>query len=357
MLIKTIENTLYAYGSIWQGDGTWFCETLNRLESYYSDITIRLHTDGGSVFDGNLIFNAINKSKSNIEIIVDGIAASMGAIIILASNKVKIVDNGFVMIHAPSVYGGGTASELEGQASLLRKMEENFKERLSAKTNLDQEQIDKLMIGDHWFNAQECFDMGLVNEVIPWVVEPAVEIELEQMQPSDVFSAYASLLTMSNLNSQKLDDNMKQLIIQALNLPNVTAQSSDTAVLEALQNHLKTEREAKDSALNELAQYKKNQLTAYLDRTEAKGVFKKEDRPLYESIGEKAGIDALAKLIEGIKPQAPNISALITNADAFEGSENWTFDQWQKEDPKGLEAMASANPEKFQKLFNQKYKK
>ncbi|MGR3790678.1 head maturation protease, ClpP-related [Flavobacterium sp. TN-1] len=357
MLIKTIENTLYAYGSIWQGDGTWFCETLNRLESSYSQITIRLHTDGGSVFEGNLMFNAINKSTSDIEIIIDGIAASMGAIIILASNKVKIVDNGFVMIHAPSVYGSGTASELESQASLLRKMESTFKERLSTKTNLTAGQIDDLMIGDHWFNAQECLDMGLVSEIVPWVVQPAIEIQTEQMQPSDVFSAYASLLTMPNLNSQKLDDNMKQLIIQALKLPNVTAQSSDTAVLEALQSQIQTERDEKNDALNELKQYKKSQITAYLDRVEAKGILKKEDRQLYENIGEKAGFDALAKVLEGVKPTAPNISALITNADAQQGTDQWTFDQWQKEDPKGLEAMASANPDKFQKLFNQKYKK
>ena len=87
-------------------------------------------------------------------------------------------------------------------------------------------------------------------------------------------------------------------------------------------------------------------------------------RTNYKKIGETSGIEALAlvlksKTIVPTKEAAPNISAHIQNGTGGSTSTaraDWDFKKWQKEDPKGLEKMSAAEPEKFQELFNANYK-
>lgn len=363
MIVKTHKNTLTAYGSIWGGDGTYFVNHFSRLESEYNDITVRLHTNGGSVFDGNLIYNAINKSKANVTIIVDGISASMGAIIMLSAKNVQIVENGFVMIHAPSSYVSGNAKDLEADAKLLRMIEKNFVAKLQAKTGKSKQEAEKLMDGsDHWFDADECLAMGLVSEIIPAQTTPIIPVnDPYGMERQEVYNVYASLLTddfpikTENFNT---DTNMKQPLIKALGLVGLTAQSSDTAVIEAVQKELQNERTAKEKAERELKEYKDAQIKATLDVAIKDGVIEAEQRSVYENIGEKSGVDALVTVLSGAKGKetAPNIAQHIKGGSA-DARANWTFDQWQKEDKKGLEKLAETNPAKFNQLFNAKYGK
>ena len=50
-------NIISAYGTINDGDGIAFLNLFQQIESNKKDITVKLHTYGGSVFDGNLIYN------------------------------------------------------------------------------------------------------------------------------------------------------------------------------------------------------------------------------------------------------------------------------------------------------------
>lgn len=362
MIVKTRKNTLTAYGSIWSGDGTYFVNHFSRLENEYNDITVRLHTNGGSVFDGNLIYNAINKSKANVTIIVDGISASMGAIIMLSAKNVQIVENGFVMIHAPSSYVSGNAKDLEADAKLLRMIEKNFVAKLIAKTGKSKQVVEELMNGsDHWFDADECLAMGLVTKIIPAQTTPIIPVNFYGMESQEVYNVYASLLTddfpikTENFNT---DTNMKQPLIKALGLVGLTAQSSDTAVIEAVQKELQNERTAKEKAERELKEYKDAQIKATLDVAVKDGVIEAEQRSVYEDIGEKSGVDALVTVLSQAKGKetAPNIAQHIKGGSA-DARANWDFDQWQKEDKKGLEKLAETNPAKFNQLFNAKYGK
>lgn len=360
MIISTNKNILKAYGTIWDGDGSYFVSCFGQLERVFDDITVRIHTPGGSVFDGNLIYNALNTSKANVTIIIDGIAASMGSIIMLSRQQVKIVENGYVMIHAPHVYSGGTALDLEQQAGLLRKIEANFIEKLVSKTGKTKEEASKWLVGDNWFDAQDCLEMGLVNEIIPAIIETDLPAEPAQMQQQEVFNAYACLLTHNEIKSKNFNTNsdMKQPLITALGLVGVTAQSSDTAIIEAITAELKKEKDAKATAENALAEFREKQITAVLDEAEKAGTLKKEQREVYANIGKNAGIDSLLAVLGNNKPAAPNLNGLIqTGTASTEARAEWDFDKWQKEDPKGLEQKAKTDPATFNKLFNAKYNK
>lgn len=374
MIFGVNENVLTMYGTIWSGDGQEFIYWFSKLEKQYTDITIRLHTYGGSVFDGNLMCNAVERSKANITIIIDGIAASMGAVFILSGKDVKIVDNGYLMIHAPSSGSYGNAKDHESSAKLLRMMEENFVDRLMARTGKSREYVSQWLDPDTWFSAKEALKEGLVTEIIPASVETVYPaFEPEEIGEQEVYNMYACALLTSvspaaiiPIQNSNFNDNMKQMLITALALTAVNAQSSDTAVLEAVQGKindleasLKKEREAKEKAENDLKAFRSEQIKAMIDNTPFAKKPSDEERKVYENIGETSGIDALAMVLKSAsKAGAPNISGQIQpGAPGATERDGWDYDKWQKEDPKGLEKLATENQEAFEKLFNAKYKK
>lgn len=361
MIIKTHKNRLTAYGTIWSGDGRYFVEELARLERDYAEITVHLHTPGGSVFDGNLIYNALNKSASVIHIVIDGIAASMGAIIILSAKKVSIVENGYIMIHAPSSYANGQAHDFESQAKLLRSIEKNFVEKLSARTGRAVKEVEKWLVGDNWFDATEAKKLGLVTEIIPAQTATLFPVlNPSQMQQQDVYNAYACLFASLNVSNSKLDYKMKLALIQALALVAVTAESSDTAIIEAIQERINQEKSAREKAENELNAFKKAQIDAVLETAIKEKKIAENQKEVYQKIAETSGIEALNVVLanatkEPGRGQAPNITEIIKGKQSNSNA-SWTFDEWQKNDPKGLEKLSVEDPDRFKELFNAKYK-
>jgi len=104
MRISVKGNNIKLYGTIWDGDGEYIANELEKVDGNYDTFNIHLHTKGGSVFDGDLIHNAITSMKSNVNIYIDGLAASMGSIIMLAGNKIYAAKSAYIMTHAPRGY-------------------------------------------------------------------------------------------------------------------------------------------------------------------------------------------------------------------------------------------------------------
>ncbi len=365
MIFKQKGNTLSCYGIIWNGDGKCFVDYFNRLENDYDHINIRLHTYGGDVFDGNIIYNTIAKSSLSVTIYVDGIAASMGAIILLSSADVRIAENGYVMIHAPSGYSSGQAKNHESTAHLLRVVEDNFKKKLKARTGLSDAKVAEMMNGDNWYSAQEALNLGLVSEIVPSVVEKVkVSEEPKQLGEMEMSNLYASLLLPTNMRNSNFQnqDNMQKELIDALGLQGVNAQSSKTAVIDAVKGIVNGYKQDAENAKKELQDYKDKEITSLVADAKENGLIKDEDVATYTKIGKDSGVEALRTVLgtKKVTPQAPNITDLLNNGGG--GSEdatraNWDFDTWQEKDQKGLEAMAKNEPERFQKLLNAKYKK
>lgn len=373
MILARDNNELYLLGTIWSGDGMWFVSEFSKMEKQYDDITIKIHTYGGSVFDGNIMCNAIERSKANISIEVIGVAASMGAILTMSSKNVKIVENGFLMLHAPHSYTSGDAKTHESTAKLLRSMETQFLKKLSIRLNKPIDAVKKYIQGDNWLDAEEALKLGLVSEIIPSKVEPVLPIEHpEDLGEMEVYNRFCAILTQTPqvaknqptiIEPSNLDiDKMKQLLITAFALP-FTEQSSDTAVVnalkdkfKALEDDLKTAQASKTEAENKLQDYENTRINAMI----ADAKLSDEQKEVYQKIGKTSGVEALAEILKDKqKPQAPNLSAMIQtggNTAVAAGRESWNFDKWQQEDPKGLEKLSQDNPERFNELFNAKYK-
>lgn len=374
MIFQVQDNTITAYGVIWDGNGMEFVSIFSQLEGKYSQITVKMHSYGGSVFDGNLIYNTIQNSKKDIDFIIIGIAASMAAIISQSrkDKKPKMVRNGFMMIHAPSGSTNGGALDHENNAKLLRSIENNLVQLLSSSLKKPKNYVAKWMLGDNWFDAEEALKEGLISEIIEAESETInASYNPQELGAEGMYYQFTALINPKNSQQINLDHNMKKPLIEALALQGVNEQSSDTAVIEAvsakfkaendvLQGKLDAEIKKRTTAEEALADIGKKAITAALDQAKKEGKITVANEATYEAIGTTSGIEVLNTVLAAI-PARQTITGQMPNAGgkntAPVGREDWDFDKWQKEDPKGLEIMANKESEKFTELFNAKYKK
>ena len=106
--------------------GDWAGLSARQLVSNLKDIdadeiTVRINSPGGSVFDGIAIYNALHYHKAHINVRIEGLAASIASVIAMAGDTVHMAANALLMIHNPFSWVGGDAEELRKMADMLDK--------------------------------------------------------------------------------------------------------------------------------------------------------------------------------------------------------------------------------------------
>lgn len=128
-------------------------------------ITLRINSPGGSVFDGLAIYNALKRHPATITAVVDGIAASMASVILMAADKVVMPENALLMVHNPSAAAAGTADEMRKTAEALDKARDSLVTAYSLKTQMAPEALADLMAAETWLSAAEAVAAGFADEI------------------------------------------------------------------------------------------------------------------------------------------------------------------------------------------------
>jgi ATP-dependent protease ClpP protease subunit len=91
------------------------------------DISVRINSMGGSVFDGIAIYNALRSHPAHITTQVDSMAASIASVIAQAGDHRVMVEASEMMIHeATGIALGATESDMRELADLLRNQTEKI---------------------------------------------------------------------------------------------------------------------------------------------------------------------------------------------------------------------------------------
>jgi ATP-dependent protease ClpP protease subunit len=128
-------------------------------------IRVNLNTVGGSVFDGVAIYNALVDSPARVITKVDGVAASIGSVIALAGDEVRMADNAMMMIHNPRSVAVGGADDMRSAADFLDKVKDTIVGTYAAKTGKTPREMSDLMDAETWFAADEAVAIGLVDAI------------------------------------------------------------------------------------------------------------------------------------------------------------------------------------------------
>lgn len=163
---------LFFYGDIvsetWQsewyeddmapGDVKKFLDQLDGTES----INIHINSGGGSVFGGIAIYNMLRRNNAHKTVYVDGLAASIASVIMMAGDEIVMPKNATVMIHKPSAsyfFTTKNADDLRKDAESLDTCQEAIMQTYMTKAKVDKEEIEQKVNDETWLTGEEAAEL------------------------------------------------------------------------------------------------------------------------------------------------------------------------------------------------------
>ena len=131
------------------------------------DISIYLNTPGGSVYAGLGIYDTMQFVKSKVATICTGMAASMGAVLLVAGEQGMraALPHSRVMIHQPLGGIQGQASDIEITAREILKLKDELYQIISDQSGQTVEKIRQDADRDYWMTAKEALEYGMIDKV------------------------------------------------------------------------------------------------------------------------------------------------------------------------------------------------
>ena len=139
-----------------------------QMEDPEKDISVYIHSPGGSVTAGLAIYDTMQFVKPDVATYCIGQAASMGALLLMAGTKGKryALPHARIMVHQP--WGGvqGQATDISIQAQEILRLKDRINEIIAHHTGQSLEKVVKDTDRDFFMSADEAKTYGIVDDVI-----------------------------------------------------------------------------------------------------------------------------------------------------------------------------------------------
>lgn len=149
--------------------GGWFGTSAKDFAQEITDLdvdnlTVRINSPGGDVFDGIAIMNALKQNPAHVTARVEGLAASAASIIAVGgADEVIMGEASQMMIHDAWSFGFGNAADLLKLAGDLDRTSDTLAGIYARKAGTPQEEWRDLMREETWYTAEEAVSAGLAN--------------------------------------------------------------------------------------------------------------------------------------------------------------------------------------------------
>nr|DAK97853.1 MAG TPA: Putative ATP dependent Clp protease [Caudoviricetes sp.] len=149
-------------------------------------IDMRIFCNGGSVVEGWAIYDRLRQSGKKISCTVEGKAASMATIIMLAAPKEsrKAYENAAFLLHNPWVPGWClgdqlNAKDLKNQGEEMQMWQDKMVDAYVERCECDREEIQALMDKDIFISTSEALRLGLISSTVAPISASASKRNIE----------------------------------------------------------------------------------------------------------------------------------------------------------------------------------
>ena len=153
-------------------DETWWGDEVtpqmfrSELNAAEGDIDLWINSPGGDCYAAAQIYNMLMEYKGNVNVKIDGIAASAASVVAMAGSTVEISPLGMLMIHNPMTVSIGDTHEMERTITFLSEIKESIINAYELKTGLSRAKISRLMDAETWMNAKKAVELGFADSVL-----------------------------------------------------------------------------------------------------------------------------------------------------------------------------------------------
>ncbi len=235
------EFEILLYGVIGEDfNGNAMANWLKDMDERADTIHVRINSNGGSVDEGLSLVSAILSARAYIHVHIDGIAASMAAVIAMCGDKVEMQDFAKLMIHDPYFAGKSSSKLSEKERKCLNNITDTLQTILSRR-GIEKESIASMMTDETWFTADEAKAVGLVDEVVvtprkEWKNLTASEL-MSRVNAEVVLKEGGQCVKCGNFTHIIKESDMK-LIAVKLGLAEAATESEVVSKVGALQSEL-----------------------------------------------------------------------------------------------------------------------
>jgi ATP-dependent Clp protease, protease subunit len=166
------QRKLFLWGAVTDETAKDITEKLLYLESVApgKDITFYVNSPGGSITAGMAIFDTMKLVTSPITVVVTGMAASMGSVLLCGASKGRrlLYPHSRVLIHQPLISGRmiGPASDINIQAKEMEKLRAELNQILATASGQPLDRINRDTDRDFYLNAEEAIAYGLADRIV-----------------------------------------------------------------------------------------------------------------------------------------------------------------------------------------------
>lgn len=145
-------------------------------------ITVKLNSCGGDLYTGIAIHNALKALTGEVNIVVEGIAASAASVIMCAGDSVTVYPGSLIMIHGVSVmlWDYLNISDMKQLIKGMDASERAVAEIYNAKTGIATDTLRSMMTKETWFTGREALEKGFADALKEDESEPELSMSTDR---------------------------------------------------------------------------------------------------------------------------------------------------------------------------------
>ena len=165
-----VDGELILHGTIgqdWFGDGIVASDVIQALADVgrQTDVTVRVNSGGGIATEGAAIYAALRNHAGDVNIVVEGIAASAASIVAMAGDSIVMSQGSVMMIHEPFGFTAGTASDHQKSIDALNTLATAMAGVYAERTGRDLAAERQIMTNETWMTAADAVAQGYADKV------------------------------------------------------------------------------------------------------------------------------------------------------------------------------------------------
>lgn len=151
-------------------------------------LTVRIHSEGGSVFEGFAIYDALRAYDGPKRCVIASSAFSISSFIPMAFDDIEITPNGYLMLHNPYLETVGDDEELANQSELLGNLKTSMIQAYSDRSGKSLDEVAAILKKETYYSASKALANGFVTRISETPVTGRVFAKLDKM-PHGVVAA------------------------------------------------------------------------------------------------------------------------------------------------------------------------